>query len=767
MKKEISHFRIFRRKGIRVYWGMLFFLLVSIPSTLICQTYQDSIQEIARNKLAKRKALEQTLSRARQQNNVSLEMELLDKLFGFISNDFGDLSSSYVYARDLEKLFQLHPDMELVTKLSPGLYHNIGWYLSTQGKLEESIAYFHKSMAADQSSHSGQFFDNMNQLASSYIKMEKNDKAKEVFISLADSLLKYPKDDPDSRFIELRYYKVIRDLKLMDKDYRNGLEYAKKSIDSIEGYGVTSDNYRVLAEYYSHLNELDSAKIAAEISLDIAQSQMFNLEERNAHRFLYSLYEKEQDYKKALSHFKQLAEINNEILSFKNALKIGAYDVNSERNKANLDRAISTAKLKNQRLIIWIVSVASILLIVTLFYLFHSVKLIKKKNKIIAKEKLRAEESERFKEQFLANMSHEIRTPMHAISGMINALKRREFSEEQGAYLNVMKLSVDNLLEILNDILDLSKIESGRLQLVSVQMNVKDIVNNVIHLFGTKAEEKGITLKVNVSAYFPDKLLGDPIRLNQILVNLIGNAIKFTEKGGVVVTLRKKTEHYSLEIQDSGMGIPKSSLQSIFEAFKQGEEGLNKGYLGSGLGLSITKQLVELQGGRIWAESELGKGSTFFVELPLIESTPEQAKLNYEDEELLEIGKSLSGLKILIAEDNEFNVMVLEDDLKWSIPNVKLTVVENGALAVRKFKEGNYDLILMDVQMPELDGYEATRIIRNLESQQKASKTPIIAMTAGIIKNQVERCLGAGMDSYILKPYHPKKLIEGIAKVLR
>lgn len=768
VEEKLRYFILFSMKGVFKRYTILLFIVAIVPSTLIGQKLKDTdVQEIAATKLRKRDSLEKQLTIVRKQKDVSMEMETLMNLVNFISNDFGDLSSSYIYARELEKLILLHPNLNIAKKYRPVLFHNMGWYLSEQGKLEESIDYFNKSIETDPKSYLGLYFDNMNQLAEVYTKMGDTARCRQTLMLLADALSNFPKDHPDASFNELRYYKTMRDIKYIDRDFFEGLAYAKKSIDSIDGFSVTSYGYTKLAEFYLQLDQLDSAKWAAEIGLDLAHTHMFKLEEANGHYMLYTIYENEQDYQRALYHFEKWSEIKSDIVSFDNALKIGVYDVASERNKANLERAMANQKLGNQRLIIWIVSIFVLVLLIGLFYLFYSFRLIKEKNKIIQIEKQRAEQSERFKEQFLANMSHEIRTPMHAISGMLNALKRRSYSQEQGDYLNAMQLSINNLLVILNDILDLSKIETGNLQLVSVPIDVKEIVSEVVKLLSYKAEEKDIALTLNVSADFPNKLLGDPVRLNQIVVNLIGNAIKFTEKGKVIVSLKKHDHHYSIEVQDTGLGIQKASLKSIFETFKQGEEGLNKGYSGTGLGLSITKQLVELQGGKIAVVSELGKGSTFLVELPLLESPLLESTLERDQpEQLLEIGKTLAGIKVLIAEDNEFNVMVLEDDLQWCIPEIQLTVVTNGAMAIEKFKEDSYDIILMDVQMPEIDGYEATRQIRTLENQNNAKRTPIIAMTAGILKNQSALCMEAGMDNYILKPYHPKELLQRIAEVL-
>ena len=329
-----------------------------------------------------------------------------------------------------------------------------------------------------------------------------------------------------------------------------------------------------------------------------------------------------------------------------------------------------------------------------------------------------------------------------------------------------MKTSSDNLLVLLDDILDLSKIESGELKIEKSKINPHTIINNVIKTYKFRAQDKGIKLTSKITEYVPDKIIGDSTRLNQILTNLVGNAIKFTESGSIIVnlTLSKDKETLQFCVEDTGIGIDESKLESIFETFKQGKKSKSQIYKGTGLGLSIAKKLVEIQSGRIWVESKKNKGSKFCFELPLLVPSIK----NTETELLIEkdisnLTENLKGLRVLLAEDDEFNIMVVQDDLNYYIKDLKLAIANNGLEAIEKFRNNTFDIILMDMHMPELDGIEATQEIRALEIAKNLKRTPIVAMTANIVKSEIKRCIDAGMDDYIPKPYKQEQLIAKIA----
>ena len=391
---------------------------------------------------------------------------------------------------------------------------------------------------------------------------------------------------------------------------------------------------------------------------------------------------------------------------------------------------------------------------------------VDKRTQELVIEKEKAQASEKAKHQFLANMSHEIRTPMNAIKGMTDILIRRHPKEDQKEYLNGIKQSSDSLLVIINDILDISKIEAGKLELEQEPFSVNELVNNVHTIMQFKAEEKGLSLMKDIPS---EELFvqGDSTRLRQILINLIGNAIKFTEKGMVTTTIKqeqvgeKMNLHFT--VSDTGIGIDQSSIAKIFESFEQAYSDTTRRFGGTGLGLSISKKLVELHGGRIWVESEKGKGSQFYFVIPyaLAENKTEVIPAN---EIQTNAADAIKGIRVLLVEDNAFNIVVAQEELEDAIEGVHVEVAENGIIAVEKLKISTFDVILMDVQMPVMNGFEATRAIRNLDKDKAA--TPIIAMTANVLKEEVDLCYQAGMDDFIGKPFDTNELLNKIFNLI-
>jgi signal transduction histidine kinase/DNA-binding NarL/FixJ family response regulator len=368
----------------------------------------------------------------------------------------------------------------------------------------------------------------------------------------------------------------------------------------------------------------------------------------------------------------------------------------------------------------------------------------------IAKEQ--AEQANKAKSEFLANMSHEIRTPMNAVLGFSELLKNRITDLKNKEYLKAISSGGKNLLTLINDILDLSKIEAGKLELEYDSVNVKHVVNEVKQIFTLKVEQKGIQLNINVDESIPDSLLTDEARLRQILVNLTGNAVKFTDFGSVSINLKsqninEKEIDLLFEIVDTGIGIPPDQQQLIFEAFQQQKGQKTKEYGGTGLGLSITKRLVEAMGGEISLESKAGKGSTFSVLLEKIKISDkpaeQQTDISDEDVENLEF-KSAT---VLLTDDNELNRNLIIEFFVES--NIRIVEATNGREAIEAAEEYKPDIILMDLKMPEMDGYEATKILRE---KPKFKKIPIIAVTASAMKSDEKRIKEFGFNDYIRKP---------------
>lgn len=390
----------------------------------------------------------------------------------------------------------------------------------------------------------------------------------------------------------------------------------------------------------------------------------------------------------------------------------------------------------------------------------------KKAEEEILNAKKMAEESSRAKELFLANMSHEIRTPMNAIMGIVQLMQDMELNSTQKQYLHSLKFAGESLLYIINDILDLAKIESGKMTIEKIGFNLSTLIEDLINSMQYKAKEKKIALLTEVQKNISQNVIGDPVRLNQILTNLLGNAIKFTEKGQVKLTVRqtKKADEnifLAFEVSDTGIGIAKEKQDIIFSAFEQAQKETSRKYGGTGLGLSIVKKLVELQGGQITLDSELGKGSKFSFTLSFVIAEKSYAV----QEKIAELAPrpDLSGKEILLVEDNALNQMVAEKFLEGM--NLNITIVGNGAEAVSMLKKKNYDIILMDIQMPEMDGYEATRYIRENFSEDQRH-IPILAMTAHAFRDEEDKCKKAGMNDYISKPLNRAVLQDKVVQLL-
>jgi PAS domain S-box-containing protein len=406
---------------------------------------------------------------------------------------------------------------------------------------------------------------------------------------------------------------------------------------------------------------------------------------------------------------------------------------------------------------------------------FNSINL-KQKEKIegfildcrdITERKRDAEElkrAQKAKEQFLANISHEIRTPLNGIAGMATLLSQKPSEAEQAMYLNAIKSAADNLKVIINDILDLASIESGKLKLEQIGFNLNDLLQSLISTFSHQAKEKKISLRAELQDEANQIFIGDPVRLNQILINLISNALKFTHTGSIIIkcAVQKQEKincHLKFEVSDTGIGIPKDKLKTIFESFSQADASVTRKYGGTGLGLTIVKQLVELQEGTITVSSQVDVGSVFTFILPY-----QKGDVKAINQNSLQSGnhsnKSLKNLKVLLVEDNDINRLYASSILKtWGCD---IDTAENGFVATEKIKNKQFDVVLMDIQMPVMDGFEATKTIRAFDSPK--NKLPIIALTANASRRDVEKCLAEGMDDCIAKPFTPEDLFKIISR---
>jgi signal transduction histidine kinase/HPt (histidine-containing phosphotransfer) domain-containing protein len=361
------------------------------------------------------------------------------------------------------------------------------------------------------------------------------------------------------------------------------------------------------------------------------------------------------------------------------------------------------------------------------------------------------------KQDFLANMSHEIRTPLNAIIGFSDLLHKTTLNEKQNNYLDAISISSKNLLVLINDILDVSKLEKGKLALERKAISIKKIIGDVVTLNSQAAKIKGLKLLSSIDHEIPEAVLGDATRLTQILINLISNAIKFTRNGNIkieVIAEDVTNEDATLlfSVRDTGIGIPKEKIAHIFERFTQAESSTTREYGGTGLGLNIVKMLVDLHQGKINISSELGQGTEFSFKICYRIADSSELEITNEKENVK--SQNLEGLKILVVEDNQLNQMLAESYITKN--NGTVDIAENGIKAIERLKDNNYDCIMMDLQMPKLDGYQTTDLIRN----NLKLETPIIACSAHFQEEEREKAKEVGMDDYITKPYSEELMIQ-------
>lgn len=549
--------------------------------------------------------------------------------------------------------------------------------------------------------------------------------------------------------VQNELHKLQSDVLTVESDIRGAvitgnpghLQNTEKNIASLSGQLETINR---------HLQNKEQAKEAERLS--------FLVSEKIAHsrQIINAFYRLGRDSAESVINTNRGKDIRDSL----NQIIFGIQTV----RQAELRKIVGSIESTGRNARVWgfiITAIALIALSLAFWYITNQGRQQQKMIHALNESEKRSKDLAFMKEQFLANMSHEIRTPMNSILGFTNLLRRTDLNPMQRDYIQNIHSAGENLLTLVNDILDLSKIEAGMMHLEETNFSLRSMISSVGAMFIEKIKEKELELNVHIDREVPDILCGDAVRLTQILVNLISNAVKFTDKGSIrvhVETIRQNEYKVWLRINiaDTGIGIAKEKQASVFERFHQAEAETTRRFGGTGLGLSIVKQLVEIQHGTIRMESELGKGTEFIIELafklPDIEQMYSEA-LTVQEEQV-----SLQKLRVLVAEDNAMNQQLVRHLMKsWAIEH---HIVNNGREAVKELRQKGYSIVLMDIQMPEMDGYTATSVIRN----EMNLDVPIIAMTAHAMVGEKEKCLQLGMNDYVSKPIKETVLYNIIAR---
>jgi signal transduction histidine kinase/CheY-like chemotaxis protein len=482
------------------------------------------------------------------------------------------------------------------------------------------------------------------------------------------------------------------------------------------------------------------------------------------------------EYKQAAAYYSECLDISDSLDRVQMAEKVRQLNESYEVKQVQDQLSQKEQQLAKSRLITYLFVALSALILILAFIVSYflrqkqkAAKLLEQQNHEIEKARNRAEQSEKFKERFLASMSHEIRTPLNAVIGMTGLLLDEPQQPKTENFLRNIKQAGEHLTGIINEILDLSRIDAGKLELHEAPFSIQKLLEEMGNLFEVKAKEKELQLIIHKDKSTPDWVNGDIGRIRQVLVNLAGNAIKFTERGSVQIKTsageyKDGNALITFSIEDTGPGIPKELQTLIFEEFVQAVHGADQKITGTGLGLSIARKLVERMGGALSLESEPGKGSVFSFTIPLMLSSEEAYNAIQKDKELSEMPMKGS-FRILVVEDNLSNQIVTDGMLEKILPESTTILAEDGFKALALLEKEKFDLVLMDIRMPGIDGYETTRRLRLLAKEN--SKVPVIALTASVIRADIQRCLEAGMDGYVPKPISRGILTKTIREQLK
>lgn len=591
---------------------------------------------------------------------------------------------------------------------------------------------------------------------------------------------KFEEEDLDRYIPEVTLNEAKVNLKL--KDYKTAKSLLEQTIVLARKYNQNNILSNALIYSGKTIDKLGNNKLAismTEEGLNIADDNGFIENTNEAYITLSNIYKNQADFKLAHEYLNKHVQLSDSILNVKRenllpekrAEYIDAYNAaDYEKLKTIIEEQESESSLAKITTILSIALITILSLLTLALYKNNNIRLksnnmLHEKNDDLVEAMRKAEQASKTKANFLSTVTHELRTPLYAVTGLTNMLLDEDPKEHQIPHLKSLKFSGDYLLTFINDILQINKIEANKVELDPVQFNLKMKVENVVSALNNSALDNNVVMHYEYQKDLPHTFIGDNLKISQILINLIGNSIKFTKDGDIwvrVYSISKKGNDHILrfEIEDNGIGISKEKQENMFESFSQGSIQINRKYGGTGLGLSIVKGLIEILKGKIYLKSELGKGTTFFFEIPLTYA-PEEVKIIKEDYSKNISKLDISNIKILIVEDNKINQMITKKILNKM--NLECEIVDNGEAAVEKVRENTYDVVLMDIHMPGISGLEATKRIRTFDKE-----LTIFALTAVTLEDKMHEFDEAGFDDIISKPFKQedfeKKLYEALAE---
>ncbi|AMJ88804.1 hybrid sensor histidine kinase/response regulator [Alteromonas sp. Mac2] len=657
------------------------------------------------------------------------------------------------------------------------LYHYMAAdYYHSVKSFDIAFEYYEKSLAEAKSLKEWPLVsDNLYAIGILFRNMGNYDKAITYFEQTIESDTK----------IDINYAEYIALYGMASTYFRtDNIEEALKLADTVTSHPLTtsfydSEIYRLKAKALMERGRLSEARVALDQSRSTYDD--YRVGEKTTWRaelekLASQITAKEGDFETA---YKEYQTYHNEYLEAKKYEDLEliesanlVYEIQQQKEKTTLlekenlvisellkakEDTQQTQKLFTRWLVIFIV-----LALVTLVIILILLKKARKTNALYISAKEKAELHSRLKTEFISNISHEIRTPLNAIIGFGQVLTDKLEDRQTKKLTSQIVNSSEMLLQLINDLLDFSKIEAGKLALDYGPYNLRQSIRKLLDIFHAQASNKGLTIKLNIDKNLPKEMIFDELRLKQVLANLISNAIKFSSAGDIEIGIKVKQKDdthclFDVWVQDNGIGISKSQQENLFQPFIQAESSTARKYGGSGLGLNICNKLLEQMNSKLHVDSDMGKGARFYFTLELSHSIGDEYIHNQEATQLI---TQFQKTRVLLAEDNDINVEVITAMLNST--NLQILRVANGNDAIHKLSQQSFDAILMDIQMPEMDGYEATRVIRH----QMNGTLPIIALTANAMQQDIDACLNAGMDDHVSKPIRKEKLLEVLDKYL-